>query len=373
MLFRSLRRIGYVRTMLTRLEIDGFRNLRSLVVDLGPLTVVTGPNGIGKSDVLDAIGLLASLADAPFDALDPAVFGRDELRLAAEMIVPGRCRDDFGREAEATTTFLRYELTLGLQGNRVVLRHESLDHITQGDAARRLRWPHRASTFRRTAVTGRRSGEPFVSTAEGRVRIHQDAGSSGILGDVDAAPRTVLSTATTARDPTLLAARREMASWRVGLPTFPASDAARERLRTVLALPAVAPGRLGAAAARVLALCTLAEDPRPGLWCVEEPENGVHPSRLSALADLLRSLVVDARVAPGPENPLRQLIVVTQSPGLVQLQEPADLLLADLGPQGLQLLPVTRTWRTRDGDLGVSRAVLLRAAASPPTGQLPLV
>jgi len=49
--------------MLTRLEIDGFKNLLGFSVDLGPFTCIAGPNGVGKSNLFDAIRFLSLLAD----------------------------------------------------------------------------------------------------------------------------------------------------------------------------------------------------------------------------------------------------------------------------------------------------------------------
>ena len=37
--------------MLTRLEVDGFKNLVDFTIDFGPLTCIAGPNGIGKSNI----------------------------------------------------------------------------------------------------------------------------------------------------------------------------------------------------------------------------------------------------------------------------------------------------------------------------------
>ncbi len=51
------------KLMLTRLEIDGFKNLLGLKVDFGPFTCIAGPNGSGKSNVFDAIQFLSLLAD----------------------------------------------------------------------------------------------------------------------------------------------------------------------------------------------------------------------------------------------------------------------------------------------------------------------
>ena len=46
--------------MLTRLQVDGFKNLAAVDVRFGPFTCVAGPNGVGKSELFDAITFLTS-------------------------------------------------------------------------------------------------------------------------------------------------------------------------------------------------------------------------------------------------------------------------------------------------------------------------
>jgi predicted ATPase len=48
--------------MLTRIAVENYRSLRELVVPLGPLNVVTGANGSGKSSLYRALRLLAETA-----------------------------------------------------------------------------------------------------------------------------------------------------------------------------------------------------------------------------------------------------------------------------------------------------------------------
>lgn len=48
--------------MITRLAISGYRSIRDLVLAPGPLTVVTGANGAGKSSLYRALRLLAEAA-----------------------------------------------------------------------------------------------------------------------------------------------------------------------------------------------------------------------------------------------------------------------------------------------------------------------
>lgn len=233
--------------MLTRLEVRGFKNLRDVEVELGPFTCIAGPNGVGKSNVFDAIQLLAELADRPLmEAAEAVRSTRSErsadprdlfwdhgnapgrsMAFAAEMIVPREVEDDFGQQARATTTFLRYDLEIGFEPpsglerrGRLVLEKEALRHITQSDAKDRLRFPHAAAVFRREVVQGRRSGVAYISTSdvagERRITVHQDGGSRGQPRQASAtrAASTVVRTTSVKDDPTILAARREMQSWR---------------------------------------------------------------------------------------------------------------------------------------------------------------
>lgn len=233
--------------MLTRLEVDGFKNLRSLAIEFGPFTCIAGENGAGKSNVFDAIEFVSLLAsrslmeaaqevrstrdDRSGDPRDlfwrGEVEGGETISFAAEMIVPREIEDDFGRVAKASITFVRYEIQIGYEPprgleklGRLVLVRESLVPIKLGDAQKRLGFSHSAASFRKAVVTGRRAGGPFISTEDREgdriITIHQDGGSRGKPKPASAAraPATVVSTITGADDPTILAARREMQSWR---------------------------------------------------------------------------------------------------------------------------------------------------------------
>ncbi|PMD94697.1 ATPase [Siphonobacter sp. BAB-5405] len=66
---------------------------------------------------------------------------------------------------------------------------------------------------------------------------------------------------------------------------------------------------------RLLTLCILQFDEEyTGLLCFEEPENGIHPFRIRAMANLLKDLSTDFSETG---NPLRQVIINTHSPVLV--------------------------------------------------------
>lgn len=234
--------------MLTRLEVKGFKNLLDFAVELGPYTCIAGPNGVGKSNVFDAIHFLSLLADHTLTeaalrvrGTDPDTADLDELfwtdgveraeslTLAAEMIVEPQIVDDFGRAAEASSTYLRYEIEIRHEApvergtlGRLILQAEALSYFTEGEAARRLRFPHSAKSFRRKVVTNRRRARSgYISTEiQGgeppEIHIHQD-GNAGLPQKVPArtTPRTVVASANTVSTPTILAVRREMQSWRL--------------------------------------------------------------------------------------------------------------------------------------------------------------
>ena len=75
--------------MLTRLRARGFKNLVDVELRFGPLTCVAGPNGVGKSNVFDAIRFLSLLADKPF-VIHVAKDGRAQLRVACRKRDKGR-------------------------------------------------------------------------------------------------------------------------------------------------------------------------------------------------------------------------------------------------------------------------------------------
>ncbi|GAA2996647.1 AAA family ATPase [Streptomyces lactacystinicus] len=466
--------------MLTRLEVSGFKNLLDLRVEFGPFTCIAGENGTGKSNVFDAVQFLSLLTD--FSMIEAAqtvrgthgtlhgdardlfwngyADGEHLMTFAAEMIVPGEVEDDFGRLAEPTSTFLRYELHLGYQppqrgerGGRLTLRYEDLSRIRPSEALSHLRFPHRAADFRKAVVRARRSNAPYISTSletgDAVVSIHADGSRRGQPRPAPAsrAPQTMLSTINRNDDPTILAARREMQSWRRlalepsalrtsdrytdpselqpdGLhlprsldriareksPDDPArvysrvagrlSDLSGLHVKTLhveaddtrelltiklheidgLVLPARS---LSEGTLRFLALCVLLEDPQVhGLLCMEEPENGIHPANLSAMVDLVRDLAVDPSLLVDEDNPFRQVLINTHSPGVVQLVDPADLLIADTttvpgadgkAARGLRLRPLADTWRAGGAGKGYgTKADILAYLTAPPEARLTL-
>jgi predicted ATPase len=316
--------------MLTRLKVSGFKNLVDVDLRFGPFTCVAGANGVGKSNLLDAIAFLSALADRPF--IDAALGVRDEegrtgdvasifhrvgnqqdseMTFEAEMIVPREGTDDLGQPARASITFLKYKLTLGHrkdEGGRALggieLLHEELSHVKIGEARRHLKFPH-DHAWLKSAVSGQRRTPWFISTdveSSGArvIRIHQDGVSSGKPRPLLAAnlPRTAVSAANAAESPTAMLVKREMQSWR-RLQLEPSALRRPD--------PFTAPGRMGADGSHLPAtLHDLAGNGSTG-----SSDHGAGADRIySQLANRLSELIDDVHLIKVDRDEKRELLTL---------------------------------------------------------------
>jgi predicted ATPase len=444
--------------MLLRLRVQGFKNLEDVTVRFGPLTCFVGHNGVGKSNIFDAIQFLKLLAEHPIQVaaahvrkplagvhepldlfLDRNPNGR--IRLEADLLVRRDVLDDFKRPAVASATLLTYIVAFRYRAEpapRLELDWEELSYHKLGEAEELLGFPVQPGFLASTLKASRR-GERFISTVTSddggqEVKLHQDGGSRGQPFAPGTSPQTVLGGTNTKDYPTVLAARREMSSWRffqlepsamrspdpddgsVGVSEHGAGIAAtlhalslraeqahsevdvclaavnglrevnesieelrvdRDRARNQLVLQArtrgdagwLGPRSLSDGTLRFLALVTLKLDgDGQGVVALEEPENGIHPSRIPAMVNLLRDLVVDPSEPVGHDNPLRQVILNTHSPDVVRQLAEDELLWVDRLETARSIravvLPVSGGWRS-DAET-VSRAQVGRFIGGSP-------
>jgi predicted ATPase len=425
--------------MLTRLHVQGFKNLLDVDVRFGPFTCIAGKNAAGKSNLFDAIRFLSLLTqhsimesvkllrEARGRAPDPkslfTAFGdfrAPEMRFTAELLIDRDVEDDFGVPAKAAITTLRYEVAFRLASEdgveRLELVEESLRPIPLEKARRSLGFPSDPE-FKATAIDGRRTTH-FISTSLGpggpQVKVHQE-GHGGREVPAPRSSRTIVGGTVSSDFPTILAVHREMESWRTLLlePSAMRAPAlysdprtidsrgaylpsAIERLRKAEGLPGQVytelanrlaeliddiqelrvrddertetftlevrgrdgvfhpAGSLSDGTLRFLVLATLAIDPEAkGLICLEEPENGIHPERIPAMVRLLQDIAVAPDRAIDAENPLRQIVVNTHSPVVIDSVVLSDLVYLDeqqvafdrgVGRVGLLRVPQD-TWR----------------------------
>lgn len=494
--------------MLTRLEVKGFKNLLDFALDFGAYTCIAGRNGVGKSNIFDAIHFISLLTDTTINdaALKVRQFGDNKestgeiadllfvaggvrcerLEFAAEMLVASSVSDELGRQAEPSSSFLRYEVAFSYQKpsratesrGGLILDREELRPITVRRAGHHLKFPHHKGKFRDSVVYNRRkSGSPYIATEpvasreDAAILMQQDGGSKERGRPVPAkdALRTIVGTENTVATPTILAARQEMRSWRMlalepsamrrpdrytQTPGIAANGAhipatldqsasvasrhgddaedvygmvasrladllpvrkvavLRDDVRKLLSLTiedntglrlpasAISDGTL-----RFLALAALAEvADECAVFCMEEPENGIHPDALPAMHQLLKDIAVDVQQPASGENhdrraearrddagdawqrdaidnPLRQVIVATHSPYFIQLHDANDLLLARTAkvetPEGvsshqLECLPVRGAWRYKEGGAGVDQLALGSYLQPPGTALFPM-
>lgn len=320
------------------------------------------------------------------------------MRFTADLIVDRNVQDDFGVSAQAAISTLRYTVAFRLDeengAERLELTEESLIPIKLTEARKILGF-RTSKVFRDSCVLGRRSGAPFVSMSthepEPVIQVHQE-GHGGRKVPAPKSSRTVLGGMASSDFPTVLAAHREMESWKTLLlepsamraPSFYQDDRAIDARGANLAATIhrleqgeQQPGTVCAELAnrlaeliedvrelrirddtktetltlemrgrdtifhparslsdgtlRFLVLATLMLDPDVrGIICLEEPENGIHPERIPAMVRLLQDIAVDPEIAVGSDNPLRQVVVNTHSPEVFQNVKPeTDLIFIE--------------------------------------------
>lgn len=220
--------------MLLRLSVSNFKSIRAAQVRFGPLTCLLGHNGVGKSNLFDAVQFLSLLADrdvygaasdvrrssggssSPLDLIR----GRDPgalVELSADMVVPDTVKDDFGRTEKTSATLLTYRLVLRYDKptDRLLVQAEELSPVALGRFEQFLGFAAKRD-FRGSVAKRSRRGGALISTDadKGVIALHGDGGSRGRPAPIGTSPLTVVGGTSTVDYPTVLAAKREMLSWR---------------------------------------------------------------------------------------------------------------------------------------------------------------
>ncbi len=423
----------YNTRMLTRFKVSGFKNLVDVDVRFGPFTCIAGANGVGKSNLFDAIKFLGLTAKGTLKDAALAVRGgetgqgairnlfhrfgdtqNEKIIFAADFTPQSLVVDELGNENSSEYERLRYKIELMYKNDRnnsVLLANEELyglESISLGDREhffeKRLilptfhnvpkniykigneiiTLPHKSDKSVLSAMTVTLFGEKAIVVSRGELlswRVLQIEPSSirNPLSENNDVPRVLSDTgahlaATLHRiaqdyrnedgnpDPERIYAQatsRLHALIGGDVQSIRVDDDDKRELYTLYLTDRNGtehPARsLSDGTLRFLALITLWLDPEAtGVFCIEEPENGIHPARLPALVRLLQDIAVNPEYPTGPDNPLRQVIVVTHSPEFVKLVPEDSLLLARtrdaVTPEGVrysraEFVPLANTWR----------------------------
>jgi len=227
--------------MLTSIEIDGFKTFKNFRMDFSPFTVIAGTNASGKSNLFDALMLLARLTETDLktafgeqqrgDAIElftqyPDGSYAEEMSFKADLLINQDVRDNWGGETRLKYTRLRYELKVGrrrsMRGiNELLVIDESLVHIRSDNDTwvKTFISKKNLSNWRPKVLTGKRS-IPYIKTEikndtptivvpqDGRTGNKREYPVSNIV-------QTVLSGFNSIDFPHIFAAREEIRSWRL--------------------------------------------------------------------------------------------------------------------------------------------------------------
>lgn len=118
--------------MITRVQVKNFRNLADIDVQLGPMTVLVGRNGTGKSTFLDA---LRFVRDALRLDLDTAISQRGGISAIRRWSPRGRTNDiEIILETKLGTGSARYSFQIGTgQKEKRRVKHELFEVATGSD------------------------------------------------------------------------------------------------------------------------------------------------------------------------------------------------------------------------------------------------
>lgn len=225
--------------MITKIKINGFKSFQDFEMEFTPFTVIAGVNASGKSNLFDALMLLARLAETDnlkkafkeqrgefLELFTQYTEGKyaQEMSFEVEILVNKTIKDDWGNERELKYTRLRYCLKIkrftndiGIEDLAVV--EESLENLKHSeDKWIQLIPKERVEDWRPKVITGKR-GKPYLNTEiennTPTVSVFQDGGGGNKRRfPLHNANRTVLSSFDTVDFPHVLAVKEEMRSWR---------------------------------------------------------------------------------------------------------------------------------------------------------------
>ena len=347
----------------SRLKVSGYRRLRELDLELRPLNVLIGANGVGKSSVLAALDLLAATAEG---SLETTI--SDDGGISSLLTADGRTKAlEFALEMPIDGQQpIRYDLGIMSVGNGYAIADERLSQKQKLHAknpfffvnshgseiryhdpiSKQLvipNWEHKyletalfqvpkmyqmPEKFRQVLASCSTIYHTLDVSHRAPIRLpqpFQPAETPAIDGSLLLPCLHTLQTTNVDRYAAIEDSLRAAFSTFESL-TLPAAAAGNLTLAwkdRAFSKP-IFPHQLSEGTLRFLWLVTLLQCPKlPSVLLIDEPEVSLHPEMLRLLAELMREA-----------SSRTQLIVATHSDRLVRFLRPDELVICDLADHG---------------------------------------
>jgi predicted ATPase len=320
-----------------RIEVRGFKSIDHLRLDLRPLSVLVGSNGAGKSNLIQALGLVAEIMKGQLQVAVGKAGGASRLLRHGPKVTPSMTLS-FHEEASAYTVVLGYS-----QDDTLIIEKETClfpagDWVV-GAGYRESPIPFRDASLAPPAFVDFRT---ITSALAWEVYHFQDTSRTAPVkrkGPIDDNERlrpdasnlaALLYRLQQTDQNTYLRIR---ATVRLVAPFFRDFSLKPDRLApesmqlewlevgsdAYMNASALSDGTL-----RFICLATLLLQPTlPSLVLVDEPELGLHPHAVHLLADLLKAA-----------STRTSILVATQSVTLLNQLDPGDVVVVDRGEDG---------------------------------------
>lgn len=222
--------------MITKIEIDGFKTFENFSMEFAPFVIIAGTNGSGKSNLFDALMLLSSIANKDLKEAFAEQRGEAQelftqfannqnsnlIKIAVELFIDKKVKDDWGTEEELSHTRLRYEVYIERKSDgksrieKLFIRHEVLKPI---EKQKDKWWKKIVRDDKWRPNKGSHNYKAYINTENKKgvltISLRQDGRRGGKPTPAKELERSILSGINSADFPHAFAVRKEFLSWRL--------------------------------------------------------------------------------------------------------------------------------------------------------------
>ncbi len=286
--------------MLTHIQIQRYKSLYDVHVDLEPLTVFIGPNGSGKSNICEALLVLSGAIVS------------NSIKIAIEQLLYPTGQDYRAKFWQGGEEDLVFTLHTQGEGQQLIFNSKgNLKNQLDGQTVSALK---RVVLYNfNPAFLASATSNPINSTGYGVANSLADILFDDRNRFIELEQRFIDLVPNIAR----------ISLQRVG---------AENRLRLVdkYSEHIIPTNDISDGTLRILAFLTAVyQTATPDILCFEEPENGVHPWLLHKMIDLLNLIATE-----GMGGKPVQVLITTHSPVLLNYVKPEQIRVVELDREG---------------------------------------